>query len=439
MAILDKKPYTVRESLQLPLIIPDYQRPYKWQAQHVNQLLDDLFEQQQREQKYRLGTVVLHKHTKELNNWSIVDGQQRLLTLSLLSQLLAANDDDASTLLTHEFSSSISITNLHNNALLIKNRIDMLGDSEQKVLSNFINDKCELIVIKLSYISEAFQFFDSQNARGKDLAPHDLLKAFHLREMVEDENIQQQTVQRWESSINKQGALPQLSIMMADYLFPIRRWAGAKSGLHFTKTKVDVFKGVSLNQTSYPYIESLKALDFMITHYNQQTMRKWDDQQRAFPFQINQTMINGKRFFEFVEHYINDYKTLFIDPCPALKELLDVIEASDGKYRVGDQYVKTLFYCAVLFYHDKFGDVKLKEAAMLCFRWSYSVRLNHQRVAMSTIDNHATHTASIFRWINDAQYHYQALAMPLIPVAENKASKVDNIANVLGVKTVAKK
>lgn len=33
-------------------------------------------------------------------------------------------------------------------------------------------------------ISEAFQFFDSQNARGKALYPHDLLKAYHLREMA---------------------------------------------------------------------------------------------------------------------------------------------------------------------------------------------------------------------------------------------------------------
>ena len=37
-----------------------------------------------------------------------------------------------------------------------------------------------MVEVVLQDISEAFQFFDSQNARGKDLEPHDLLKAYHL-------------------------------------------------------------------------------------------------------------------------------------------------------------------------------------------------------------------------------------------------------------------
>ena len=35
-------------------------------------------------------------------------------------------------------------------------------------------------------VDEAFRVFDSQNYRGKALAPHDLLKAHHLREMREE-------------------------------------------------------------------------------------------------------------------------------------------------------------------------------------------------------------------------------------------------------------
>lgn len=48
------------------LIIPPYQRPYKWTAKNVNQLISDLltFKHQQ---QYRLGTLVLH-------NDEIVDG-----------------------------------------------------------------------------------------------------------------------------------------------------------------------------------------------------------------------------------------------------------------------------------------------------------------------------------------------------------------------------
>lgn len=40
-----------------------------------------------------------------------------------------------------------------------------------------------MVVITVDKISEAFQLFDSQNTRGRALYPHDLLKAYHLREI----------------------------------------------------------------------------------------------------------------------------------------------------------------------------------------------------------------------------------------------------------------
>lgn len=61
-------------------------------------------------------------------------------------------------------------------------------------------NKCQVAVFILDDISEAFQFFDSQNARGRDLEPHDLLKAYHLREFsVQEEHLQAGAVAHWES------------------------------------------------------------------------------------------------------------------------------------------------------------------------------------------------------------------------------------------------
>ena len=46
---------------------------------------------------------------------------------------------------------------------------------------------------------DAFQFFDSQNSRGKALKPHDLLKSYHLREMVRDpEQLKIRLISDWE-------------------------------------------------------------------------------------------------------------------------------------------------------------------------------------------------------------------------------------------------
>ena len=58
------------------LAIPPYQRPYKWTAKNVNQLITDILTFSAKNTKqYRLGTLVLH-------NNEIVDGQQRIVTLT---------------------------------------------------------------------------------------------------------------------------------------------------------------------------------------------------------------------------------------------------------------------------------------------------------------------------------------------------------------------
>lgn len=103
--------------LEQHLEIPSYQRPYKWQQKHVNQLIDDVLTHRSK-QCYRLGTVVLHRdalkpsYKGELN---IVDGQQRLLTLTLLCSLLDHSCEFSTPLLEHAFASRISINNLEHN------------------------------------------------------------------------------------------------------------------------------------------------------------------------------------------------------------------------------------------------------------------------------------------------------------------------------------
>lgn len=64
-------------------LIPEYQRPYSWSIDHVNQLLDDLetsFINQETE--YFIGSMICIK--KDENLFEVVDGQQRLTTLSLI-------------------------------------------------------------------------------------------------------------------------------------------------------------------------------------------------------------------------------------------------------------------------------------------------------------------------------------------------------------------
>lgn len=115
--------------------------------------------------------------------YDIVDGQQRTITFSLLLDCL----EQGPIAFLHQ-SVSMNQFNMHNvinNHRALKRRLTKLlvDDNDKKNLIEYITEHCELIVVITDDLSEAFQFFDSQNARGKTLYPHDLLKAYHLREM----------------------------------------------------------------------------------------------------------------------------------------------------------------------------------------------------------------------------------------------------------------
>ena len=82
------------------LKIPEYQRPYKWERRHIRNLFNDVREAiEKNKSEYRIGSVILHK--KDDINIDIVDGQQRLISISLLMYCLDKNNlpDGANNLL----------------------------------------------------------------------------------------------------------------------------------------------------------------------------------------------------------------------------------------------------------------------------------------------------------------------------------------------------
>ena len=65
--------------------IPLYQRPYAWTTEQVDELIDDLLSAMDRDPQspYFLGSIVLIKDESDSKS-AVVDGQQRLTTLTML-------------------------------------------------------------------------------------------------------------------------------------------------------------------------------------------------------------------------------------------------------------------------------------------------------------------------------------------------------------------
>lgn len=75
--------------------IPRYQRGYAWEKQHIRELFDDIKEAIDSNSTHYIGTVVLSKCSTDPKKYFVVDGQQRLTTITLLiAQLLQKIQDD---------------------------------------------------------------------------------------------------------------------------------------------------------------------------------------------------------------------------------------------------------------------------------------------------------------------------------------------------------
>lgn len=276
---------SVKELLEMSLDIPDYQRPYKWGIQNVEDLISDISnsiaeaDRYRDHFKYRIGTVILHKN--ENGVYEIVDGQQRIITLTLLRKCI--DPEFSCAILDLEFDNKVTQQNIQTNFTFLQEWFS-LNQSSKEAFESAFSEILEVVVICVDKISEAFQLFDSQNTRGKELDPHDLLKAYHLREMKAYPYEMEHAVTKWEAKNTKE-----IRELFDLYLFPIWNWSRGFKSKPFTVKEIDTYKGIT-EASGYSYARRAgKAMPY---------------------FQITEPFIAGKRYdnfaFEFrnsVEHW----------------------------------------------------------------------------------------------------------------------------------------
>ncbi|TJY59430.1 DUF4357 domain-containing protein [Sinimarinibacterium sp. CAU 1509] len=209
--------------------IPGYQRPYSWTTEQARELIDDLHGFMKSSDKalgdippYFLGSIVLIKQESQPPT-TVVDGQQRLTTLTLLLSAIRAKtaDDKAKSGLSrliYEQGDVIlntenhyrltlrerdrdffreyvqhdggidqlivlskdlpdSQNNLRENARLFMNRLDELNEGERVKLAQFIATRCYLVTVCTPDLDSAYRIFNVLNSRGLDLSATDILKA----------------------------------------------------------------------------------------------------------------------------------------------------------------------------------------------------------------------------------------------------------------------
>ena len=366
---------SINALLQMNLDIPDYQRPYKWSIRNIEDLLSDITnaisdsERYRSGFKYRIGTIIVHKN--DAGCFDIVDGQQRIISLALLKLYL--EPDYECSILNMDFINKVTQGNIHNNYTFIKEWFSLKSDEVKKAFIQAFDSILEVVVICVEKVSEAFQLFDSQNARGKALDPHDLLKAYHLREMKKYPYEMEHAVTKWEAKDTTE-----IRELFDLFLFPVWNWSRGIKSRPFTAKEIDTYKGVG-EASLYTYARRAS---------------------RAMPyFQITEPFIAGNDFFEMVDHYmylLHDVKTE-IRTNPAFVMIKDVLE--DDKDSTGFRYARNLFYCALLCYYDKFhlfDEMAIKKL----FTWAFMVRVDMENLGFDSINKYAIGDTGNSRYTN---------------------------------------
>ena len=413
---------TLRNILSKKLYIPNYQRPYEWNEKNVGQLLSDINSARQNgKNQYLIGSLILHYEEAEYNKLAIVDGQQRLTTLILILRALQYEG----VLPDLTFNNSISFSHIKINHEFISRWLNHnLSSHEHKDFIDYILDSCRFVEIIVSDLSEAFQLFETQNGRGKELEAYNLLKAYHLRAMKESTQMEKiDSDIRWENAAlfidKKDERIDLLRQIINEHLFRIRIWSKGESAGKFSKKEVDEFKGLTIGKEEtldFPYqnimLQQQIAMGFLQA-INQGLFKVKDrflhgDPENMSPFvSINQLIINGKSFFDYVETYIEIYKRLFVSSTTSqLSEFKTFYNRYCKEYpganRVGDGYIRQVYKSAIMLIFDRFGEQGVNEMYLDLYIILYFLRLTRHQIKYATMMK-KEESGWIFSTINNAK------------------------------------
>lgn len=189
-------------------LVPLYQREYTWGDPEIPRLLLDLYMAYKfnATKSYYIGTLTVIKRTLENGaQWELIDGQQRLTTLSLLFReldfitkcpVVFENRPKAKTFLDVFFKDK-SLSDVHQtlkNAIALIRQTELWSEDEQAEVSNkgdslvldslrndadfknFLRENVYLFRVELPLQIDMANYFEVMNNRGKQLTDYEALK-----------------------------------------------------------------------------------------------------------------------------------------------------------------------------------------------------------------------------------------------------------------------
>ncbi len=264
-----KKLYQILVDAEYFYQVPDYQRPYVWDKDHLGALIDDLVGSytNNREDEYFCGSIVIAENPKD-KRWDVVDGQQRLTSFIILActilrlykhrlgqkskdfiegsiydkydkekerlKFLTAQNYNSifeNTVLNNlEFEDNIKKSELHKkfeentylrNAYYFR---ELLDESMENGLISDMDDFVKWFYehIALTRIicfeqDSAMQIFQVLNDRGQPLSPIDILKSSLMQEIKQDSEKRKDFITTWDKLVEACKSVEGIDIDLEDF------------------------------------------------------------------------------------------------------------------------------------------------------------------------------------------------------------------------------
>ncbi|GHH45577.1 DUF262 domain-containing protein [Helicobacter pylori] len=264
-----KKLYQILVDAEYFYQVPDYQRPYVWDKDHLGALIDDLVGSytNNREDEYFCGSIVIAENPKD-KRWDVVDGQQRLTSFIILActilrlykhrlgqkskdfiegsiydkydkekerlKFLTAQNYNSifeNTVLNNlEFEDNIKKSELNKkfeentylrNAYYFKELLnESMENGSISDMDDFVKWFYEHIALTRIICFEqdsAMQIFQVLNDRGQPLSPIDILKSSLMQEIKQDSEKRKDFITTWDKLVEACKSVEGIDIDLEDF------------------------------------------------------------------------------------------------------------------------------------------------------------------------------------------------------------------------------
>ena len=342
-------------------IVPLYQRNYAWRRNEIEQLLQDVYEsyesfKKNRNSNYFIGSLVVLK--RQNGDYEVIDGQQRLTTLSLIAKILEISKypclfyDSRPEVeaFFKEFYTSGDIERIDypqimhlKNAVMYINEANLDANNISSITINNLPDKdkfidyfsnnVKLVRVEIPEDTDVASYFEIMNNRGVQLQKHEILKSLLIAKLKDNE--QKEFAQLWD-------ACSQMDV-------PIQRLFNENLRKKYFGDKYDSFVSpyCDTTETNFPLIQHES---FSIEDILQETADKGIlEYQNEEDDEIEEEASEYKSIIDFPNFLMHVIKLKYQNNIP-LNEKNLLSEYKKIKEDVNPKdFIKTLFFCRTVF------------------------------------------------------------------------------------------